>query len=193
MLVLEHIKQLVYAAAPHLAAHHHTDSRKHRDCPDCQEFHSLWNQIKPIKYGNTIFWNEAAEYTLADYQIPREASYHIVLRVECYTVDWTDTIADFGMSEPVPPGHAFWRYIPYGTGVSYDLTDINAQSHLLCDVDEFKIFKQGYTVALIGDFLVSPDDQTRNVRTTVYGYDVGPQIVERIGGNTVIEPPSTGV
>lgn len=192
MLILEHMKQLVYAAAPHLAAHHHADKKQHRDCPDCQEFHSLWNQIKPIKYGNTVQWEAATTYTLADYQIPREASYHIILRVECYTVNLTSGAGDYGMSEPPPPGKAYYEYIPYGTGITYVLTDINSQSHLLLDVDEFKIFKQGYTVALIGDFLVASDAATRAVRTVVYGYDVGPQIVERIGGNTVIEPPSTG-
>jgi hypothetical protein len=193
MLVLEHMKQLVYAAAPHLAAHHHSDGRKHDDCPDCLEFHSLWNQIKPIKYGNTVLWEAATIYTLADYQIPRDATYHIVLRVECYQVDWTNGAADLGMNEPPPPGKAYWEYIPYGTGTVYVLTDVSAQSHLLLDVDEFKIFKQGYTVALIGNFNASPDGLTRDVRTTVYGYDVGAQIVERIGGNTVIEPPSSGV
>ena len=192
MLVLEHIKQLVVAAAPHLASHHHDDKKQHRDCLDCALWHSLWNQIKPIKYGNTVQWEAATTYTLADYQIPRDAAYHIVLRVECYTVDLTSGAADYGLSEPPPPGKAFWEYIPYGTGTTYVLTDVNAQSPLLLDVDDFKIFKQGYTVALIGNFLVSPDALTRAVRTTVYGYDVGPQIVERIGGNTVIEPPSTG-
>ncbi len=192
MLVLEHMKQLVYAAAPHLAAHHHADGRQHDSCPDCNEFHSLWNQIKPIKYGNTVQWNAAANYTLADYQIPRDAAYHVVLRIECYTVSLISGDGDYGMSEPPPPGKAFWEYIPYGTGTTYVLTDANAQSHIMLDVDDFKIFKQGYTVALIGAFLVSPTATVRNVRTVVYGYDVGSQIVERIGGNTVIEPPSTG-
>ena len=122
-----------------------------------------------------------------------EHIYLIVLRVECYTVNLTNGAADYGMNEPPPPGKAFWRYTPYGTGVSYDLTDVNAQSHLLLDVDEFKIFKGGYNISLIGDFLATADGDTRNVRTLVYAYNVGAQIVERIGGNEVIEPPSTGV
>lgn len=191
MLVLEHIYQLVTAAAPHLRGYGRNGPPI--GSPDRDEWQSLWNQVKPVKFGNTVLWQAATEYTLADYQIPRDGVYSIVLRVECYTVNWTNGAADFGMSEPPPPGKAFWRYTPYGTGVSYDLTDVNAQSHLLLDVDEFKIFKGGYNISLIGDFNASADLATRNVRTVVYAYNVGAQIVERIGGNEVIEPPSTGV
>jgi hypothetical protein len=191
MLVLEHIHQLVAAAAPELA--HYGRSGPPQGHPDREGWLRLWNQISPVKFGNTVLWNAAGNYTLADYQIPRDGAYLVVLRVETYTINWTSAAQDFGVNEPPPPGKAFWRYIPYGTGVSYDLTDTNAQSHLLCDVDDFKIFKSGYTVALIGNFNVSPDAQTRNVRTTVYAYNVGSQIVERIGGSVVFEPPSTGV
>lgn len=191
MLVLEHIYQLVTAAAPHLRGYGRNGPPL--DSPDRAEWQMLWNQIKPVKFGNTVQWDAATEYTLAFYQIPRNGVYNVVLRVECYTVNWTSGDPDFGLNEPPPPGKAFWRYTPYGTGTSYDLTDIQAQSHLLLDVDEFKIFKGGYNISLIGDFNVSPDGQTRDVRTIVYSYNVGAQIVERIGGNVVIEPPSTGV
>ena len=207
MLVLEHINQLVFSAAPYLRHWYIQQPRKFlpdnrtitveweewNASEDAREYGQLWSQIKPVKFGNTVQWHEATTYTLADYQIARESFYNIVLRVECYTVNLTSGAADFGTFEPPPPGKAFWRYVPYGTGVNYDLTDTTAQSHLLLDADEFKIFKSGYTLALIGNFLVSPDGLTRSVRTLVYSYDCGPQIVERIGGNQVIEPPSSGV
>jgi hypothetical protein len=183
--------QLVSAAAPHLRGYGRSGPPV--DSPDRAEWQSLWNQISPVKFGNTVLWSAATEYTLADYQIPREAEYNIVLRVECYTLNLTSGAADYGMSEPPPPGKAFWRYIPYGSGVSYNLTDITAQSHLLLDVDEFKIFKAGYNLALIGNFNAASDGATRNVRTIVYSYNVGAGIVERIGGNTIMEPSSNGV
>lgn len=200
MLIQEHMKQLVTWAAPHLA--HHTHDRERltveqrrdlaQDCPDCKLWFDLLNQIKPIKYGNTVFWAAATQYTLAQYQIPHDAAYHVVMRVECYTVNLTNAAADYGMREPVPPGKAFWEFIPYGTGTTYPLTDVNAQSHIICDADDYKIFKEGYTLALIGNFLAPSDGASRNVCTTVYGYDVGPQIIERIGGLTVVEPPTSG-
>lgn len=207
MLIQEHMRQLVLSAAPYLANWWVSQPRKYHpdgktitcewsdwsDCEDAREWNRLWSQIKPVKFGNTVQWAAATTYTLADYQIAREAFYNIVLRVECYTVNYTNAAADYGMFEPPPPGKAFWRYVPYGTGVNYDLTDTTAQSHLLLDADEFKIFKSGYTLALIGNFNAPTDGATRSVRTLVYSYDCGPQIVERIGGNQVIEPPSSGL
>ena len=189
MLVLEHMKQLVDAAAPHLRAHGHQGQHK-ESCADCDLWRTLWADIKPVKFGNTVSWLAATTYTLADYQIPRD-TWNVVLRVECYTVDWTNAAADFGLNEPPPPGFAYWQYVPYGTGTTITLTDLNARVQLLLDADEFLIFRPGYTVALIGDFSASPDDLTREVRTLVYSYNCGASIIDRIGNNQVIIPISS--
>lgn len=175
MLVLEHMKQLVKACNP--------QSR--------EEWQQLWSQINPVKFGNTVNWMAAGTYNLALYQIPRE-SYLVVLRVETYTVNNTSGAADFGIFEPPPSNYAFWQYLPYGSGtVSYPLTDQNARSHLALDADDFLIFQGGFNVALQGTFVVSPDGQTRQVRTLVYGYSCGPQVIELIGAGQAIIAPST--
>lgn len=175
MLVLEHMKQLVKACNP--------QSR--------EEWNTFWSQINPVKFGNTVNWLAAQNYTLADYQIPRE-TYLIVLRVECYVVNWTNGATDFGMHEPPPQTYAFWEYTPYGSGsVSDPLSDQTAQSHLALDADEFLIFSGGNNAALIGNFVVSPDGLTREVRTLVYGYTCGPQVVELVGAGQAIIAPST--
>ena len=177
MLVLEHMKQLVKACNPQTR----------------EEWQELWSQIKPVKFGNKVNWLDADQYTLADYQIPLNA-YLVVLRVETYTVNQTSGATDYGMYEPPPMNYAFWQYTPYGTGtVSYPLTDSTARSQLALDSDEFLIFSggDGMNLNLIGDFVASPDGDTRQVRTLVYGYDCGPQVVERIGAGQAIIAPSS--
>lgn len=175
MLVLEHMKQLVKACNPQSPA----------------EWNQLWSQINPVKFGNTVNWLAAQDYTLANYQIPRESTL-IVLRVETYTVNYTSGASDFGMYEPPPGDYAFWQYTPYGSGsVSDPLTDQLARSQLALDADEFLIFSGGFNVSLIGSFVVSPDGQTRKVRSLVYGYLCGPQVVELVGSGQAIIAPSS--
>lgn len=180
MLIQEHLKQLVWMAAPWLQFHHHESGVTEKDCPDCRLHQELLADIKPIKFGNTVDWSAAAEYSLATYQVPRE-TFNIVLRVECYTVDWVSGQADFGISEPPPPGTAWWQYAAYGTGQTEILTDQNAQVQLLLDCDEFLVFRAGQNVELIGNFDITPDGITREVRTLVYSYNVGSTIADRIG------------
>lgn len=175
MLVLEHMKQLVNACRPQSKA----------------EWNELWSQINPVKFGNVVNWNAAQDYTLANYQIPRESTL-IVLRVECYTVNYTSGASDFGMYEPPPGNYAYWQYTPYGSGsVSDPLTDDLARSQLALDTDDFLLFSGGYNVSLIGTFVVSPDGDTRQVRTLVYGYTCGPKVVELVGAGQAIIAPST--
>lgn len=172
MLILEHLKQMVDACYPENDA----------------ERRLLWADIKPIKFGNTVSWLAAGEYGLANYQVPDEASYLIVLRVECYTVNFTSGSADYGIYEPPPPGAALWRYVPYGAGATYNVTRPSAPIQRLCDADEMLFFKGGYNVFLIGDLLDSPDGDTRSVRTLVYGYNIGASIASRIGRGYVEIP-----
>jgi hypothetical protein len=166
MLVLEHMKQLVKACQP----------------ANREEWERLWADIKPVKFGTAVSWEEAAAYTLAQYQVPDQTSYLIVLRTECYTVNFTSGAADYGLYEPPPPGFAYWQYVPAGSsGGSYIVTDQNAGTHIVLDCDEMLWFKGGSNVSLIGNFNVSPDGDTRTVRTLVYGYVVGTSIANRLG------------
>ena len=171
MLVLEHMRQLVKACNP----------------ADRAEADLLWANIKPVKFGNVINWQAANQYTLASYQVPRDC-FNGVLRVECYTVNLTSGAADYGAFEPPPPGTAYWTYVPAGgTGsISYNTTPTILQSHLFLDADEFLIFQGGYDAALIGNFSASSDSATRKVRTLVYAYNCGAQIVDRIGGGKIL-------
>ena len=81
MLIQEHLKQLVWMAAPWLQFHHHDKGASDRDCSDCKLHQELLADIKPIKFGNIVDWVAAAEYSLAQYQIPRE-TFNIIMRVE---------------------------------------------------------------------------------------------------------------
>lgn len=125
---------------------------------------------------------------LGRYQVPDEAAYNIVMRVETYTVNLTAGAADYGMFEPPPPGFAFWQYTPYGAGSTFVQTSPTAPVQRLCDADEFLIFKGGYNLELRGDFTASPDAATRNVRTVVYSYNVGAFVADRIGVGEVEIP-----
>lgn len=165
MLVQEHIRQLVKLCYP----------------ASLEEARLLFADIKPVKFGQTVSWLAAGDYSLARYQVPDEASYLVVLRVETYTVNFTSGSADYGAFEPPPPGTAFWQYRPYGSGATYNLTDPNAPIQRICDADEMLFFKGGYNVFLIGTFSVSPDGDTRSVRTLVYGYNIGAAIADRLG------------
>lgn len=171
MLVLEHMRQLVEACNP----------------ADRTEYDLLWSNVKPVKFGNVINWQAANQYTLASYQVPRD-TFNVVLRVECYTVNLNSGAADYGMNEPPPPGKAYWQYVPAGgTGlVSYNETSTLMNSHLLLDADELLFFQGGYDCSLIGDFLVSPDGASRNVRTLVYSYNCGAQVIDRIGAGRIL-------
>lgn len=190
MLVQQHIEQLIKMAMPQrfLVAANDAERQAFAD-----EHSRLLSQITPVKFGNTVLWLAAGTYDLAQYQIPRNAEWLVVMRVETYTVNLTSGAGDYGIQEPVPPGAAYWQRTPAGTGSTEILSDETMQSHVMCDVDEHRFFSSGNTITLVGDFLVSPDGDTRNVRTLVYAYNVGSEIMERLGGTGIYEPPSVGV
>jgi hypothetical protein len=190
MLIQSHIESLIKLARPHLFQSARSDEHQTQNESD---YAQLLSQIKPVKFGNTVFWLAAGTYDLAQFQIPRNADYCAVLRVECYTVDLASGASDFGVYEPVPPGKAYWQITPAGTGTPRIVTDSGQQSHVMCDVDEFRFFPAGETITLTGNFSVSPDGNIRNVRTLVYAYLLGPEIMRYIGGVDVYEGPGSGV
>ena len=173
MLVQEHIRQLIKLANPANEA----------------EYRRFYAEITPVKYGQVVSWSAATQYGLARYQIPPEASFHVVLRVETYTVNFTAGAADFGAFEPPPPGSAFWIYTVPGTFTTLqEITDQNAPVQRVLDADDYLFLKGGYDVFLVGDFSASPDGDTRLVRTLVYGYNIGPELGGRLGRSEMIIP-----
>ena len=173
MLVQEHIRQLIKLANPQSA----------------EEYNFFYSQITPVKFGATPSWTDAGEYGLARYQVPREASFCVVLRVECYVVNFTAGAADFGMFEPPPPGFAFWEYTtPGGAQVIEIITDQNAPVQRLLDADEYLFLQSGYEAVLIGNFSAAPDDDLREIRTLVYGYNIGPYLGGRLGRSEMVIP-----
>lgn len=173
MLVQEHIRQLIKLANP----------------IDRAQYLRYYAEITPVKYGQTVSWLAAGQYGVARYQIPAEASFHVVLRVECYTVNLTSGAADYGLTEPPPPGAAFWVYTTPGTfTIQQVITDQNAPVQRLLDADEYLFAKGGFDLWLIGDFSASPDGATREVRTLVYGYNIGPELGSVLGRSEMIIP-----
>ena len=179
MLVLEHMRRLVDACYP----------------KDNAERLRLWHDIKPAKFGNRTQWNGgvAGNYVLADYTIPEDASYLAILRVECYVVTFYSTAPDFQLHAPPPQETtgAFWQYfIATGApgGLSYNLTP-TVPIHLLCDVDDLLMAKGGHRIQLVATLTARLTAASRFIRTTVYAYNLGSLIADKIGGG---EPHTIG-
>lgn len=171
MLILEHKRQLVAACDPQSP----------------EQFREYWSQIRPVKFGNSVSWSAAQIYTLAEFQVPQEASL-IVLRTESYTVNLTSGASDYGIFEPPPPGEAWWVYYPpNGSGLNpVNVTSQIMNTHLAMDADELLIFTGGNNAALLGSFDAPSDGATRIVRTLCYAYLVGPAVADLIGSSKVL-------
>jgi hypothetical protein len=167
MLQLEHKKRIVDACYPE----------------SLQEAIKLWNDIKPVKFGNSITWAEGTD-ELANYQIPEEASYMLILRVECYTTTVVAAAPGFGMFSPPPLGTvAYWQYTDISlTDPTYRLTS-QLPIHLLADVDEFLIAKGGHEVSLVATLPAPPDGNPRSIETTVYAYLLSGDIADKLGSS----------
>src|SRR6266508_3526917 len=166
MLQLEHKRRIVDACYP----------------SSQQEALELWNDIKPVKFGSAITW-VAGTVTLAEYVIPEDAAYMLVLRVECYVSTFIAAAPGFGQFSPPPgPGAtAFWQYTDISTATnSYRVTN-RVPIFILCDTDEFLIGKGDHRLSLIAQLDAAPDANTRIIRTLVYGYLVGALIAGKLG------------
>lgn len=155
---------------------------------DDAQYMEFYASIKPVKFGNTPLWTAAGEYNLASYQIPRELSYVAVCRVECYEMDRTAAAADFGLQLAPPSGTAYWQY-QTSAGVALEtLTDRNAPVQRLLDADEYLFFTGGNNLVLVGNLLASPDANTREIRTLVYGYNLSSILASRLARSEVEIP-----
>lgn len=143
----------------------------------------LWHDIKPVKFGNRTAWTVAQDYILAEYRIPEDASYMVILRVECYVTTNIATAAGFGMFGPPPPpgtNAVRWQYLVAGSQ-EYNIT-AQVPTHLLCDTDEMLIGKGGNHIRLVAGLAANPTADARFILTTVYAYNLGAIIADKIGG-----------
>lgn len=166
--ILDHIQKIVGAC--------HPESR--------EEAIRLWHDIKPLKFGDRLTWvNSVNRQILALYQVPENASYLVILRTECYTYTEIAIAPSFRSFEPPPAGNLQW-FVNTGAGPE-PITGL-VPTHILADVEELLIVKDGITVSLEGVLAAPPDANARFVRTTVYAYHVTAEIADRIGSAEVL-------
>jgi hypothetical protein len=193
--ILQDMREIVYAAAPDLQKYGQQGPPEptklsklfgSRAAHDYFLWRELWAAIKPVKFGNNITWSDASDGTLARYQVPRDF-FNIVLRVRTYTVNYTSGALDLSLPGPPPSGSAWWEYQILGTGVAQVITDPDMPVQVMAEAEEFLIFRGGFYIVLRINFASAPpDDEARQVRTTVYSYNCGAAIIDRIGGNQAI-------
>ena len=182
--ILQDMANLVWAAAPELRVYGLSGPSK--DDPGFERWSKLWADIKPIKYGNTGSWGDDSSQVLARYEVPID-SYHCVLRVKTYTVNYTAAAGDLSVPAPPPPGTAYWQLQQLGTTAAQTMTDPDAPVQTMVDCEEFLIFPGAYYATLILNLSSAPPNtQTREVRTLVYGYNITGELAERIGSNQAV-------
>ena len=182
--ILQDMAQIVWSAAPELRIYGLQGPNK--DDAGYDLWKELWAGIKPIKYGNSVTWSDSGQLNLARYQIPLD-SYHCILRVRTYTINYTAAAGDLSVPAPPPPGTAYWQLQQLGTTTAQTVTDQDAPVQTMTDCEEFLIFPGGYYATLILNLSSNPpNSQAREVRTLVYGYDITGDLAERIGSNQAV-------
>lgn len=166
MLQLQHIKKIVDACYPETL----------------EEARQLWHDVKPVKFGNSVLWEDSTTLSLATYQIPEDAAYLLILRTECYVTTFDEAAAGFGLFSPPPSGSASWQYTDLAVGnIQYRITP-SLPMHILCDAEEMLFAKGDHLLELIIN-TTAPDATERFIRTLVYGYLVGSKIAGRLGSD----------
>ena len=162
MLTLQHIEQLSRMASAALG----------KPVP--------FSLIKPQPFGFRTNWNAAGLRTLASMRVPKHRRL-IVLRTECYTVNYTAGATDFNAYGVPPLGKAYWiRANDTGQTPRQVMTPTNAPTHLTLDVDCLLSFPSNCNANLIGDLDAPPDGLERKVNVLCYGYLVGAQIADAL-------------
>lgn len=149
------------------------------------EANELWHDIKPVKFTRSFTYPSIAPLTnvvLAAYQIPEDAAYMLILRVECYVTSFSPTSPAFGRFMPPPQGIARWTYTDIDpTTPEYKIAptlSINSYA----DTDEFLFAKGDHRIALTAD-LNAVTDSSLVIRTLVYAYLLGALVADRIGAS----------
>src|SRR5215510_13026663 len=93
MLQLEHKRRIVQACYPE----------------NDEQAQKYWHDITPIKFGYVTQWLEIlGDNELASYQVPNDAAFLMILRVECYTTTFVAAAPGFGNFSPPPNASAYW-------------------------------------------------------------------------------------
>lgn len=179
-----------------------------RKCEHCEqetlveEREYLLSQMKPIKVGGDFVWADdtgGVPSALITHDIPR-TPYLFIYRVEAYMVNFTAGAMDYGLTEPVPQGTAYWQQGPYGASTAgtsaSPVTDQTAPSWAICDVDEFLIIQGGQNVQLVfTPGSNGPTDEERIVRGLMYGLYLGSAVIESLMANqsAVMNIPSISI
>jgi hypothetical protein len=155
-----------------------------------EEAIKLWSDLQSVKFGFSVQIEDPAldSYELAAYQIPEDANYLLILRTESYLHTFDVAAPDFDLFSPVPPGNAYWQYSDVSAtfGLDYTITP-RLPIHLLCDSEEILFAEGGNRVSLIAtDIPANPDANARFIRTTVYGFLLGPDVADKIGSGKAI-------
>lgn len=158
---------------------------KHRIVQACrpkdeEEALKMWHEIKPVKFGDIITW-AAGEAELASYQVPQDAGYLLITRVEAYAFTTNSAIAGYGLHMPIPTGSAQW--------ISSEVSGITPgeikwtpfiPAFLLVDSEEF-LFIAGDNRAVLRMTLPVAPTIDLFIRTLVYGYLLGAITAGKIG------------
>lgn len=161
-----HMKQIVQACHP----------------IDREEEIELWRNIKPVKFGNRLAWPVAGGASvLAQYQVPEDAAYLLILKTECYV--FTDQALAANRLFQAPPGGSAQWTINTGAGPQ-GITGL-VPLHLLAEASEFLMVKSGVLASLIGTLDARPE-LGMLIRTLVYAYHVNAVIADRIGSGEAL-------
>lgn len=193
--ILADMREIVFAAAPGLRHYGESGPAEPdklskmfggKSARDYFLWKELWASIKPVQFGNSVTWSDATELALARYQVPDDYS-NVVLWVDCYTVNYTSAAIDLSLKAPPPPGTAWWRYESLGSTLAQNVTDPDMPVQIMTEGQQFLVFKGGYyEVLMLNLTSAPPDDEAREVRCSVYSYNIGAEILDRIGSNQAI-------
>lgn len=156
-----------------------------------EEALSLWHNIRPIKFGNVITYDQASDRMpqLARYPLSSNAPYMIILKVRCFVNTPTAGAPGYGLDAPPPAlATAFWQYTDLIDRLEYRLTN-SVPLHLLAGkddssgCDEFLLASGDHYVSLVANLPEPTDNIMRFITTTVFGYVVSGLIADRLGGN----------
>lgn len=148
----------------------------------------LWHDIRPIRFYGRVSWTIAQEYQLAQFSVPDDAAYLVVLRVDNWIVTNVATAAGYGDRIPIPSNALFetrWTAAPGGSTTDASSVTGAELSVGLLDVDEFLFFKAGNTVRLLSGLPANPTADARDIHTVVYSYILGPMVADKLGSDEV--------
>lgn len=167
MIITAHMRQIVQACFPETQ----------------QEAIELWHNIKPVKFGNEHVWTGGDTETLAEYTIPEDSAYLLILKTECYILTNVATAPGFRNFEP--PAGTLAQWIANAGSNAFPLTNA-VPVQLLLEASEFLMAKAGTTLTLQAFLPAPPDSNQRLIRTTVYAYHISAVIADRLGSGEAL-------